>query len=1422
MALTDFIGTQNIETGLTLRVDRYNKFRLTRKHSREGVHVYILENEAQKQRIAVERPLFDQFRAILCQVVANTQNYIDKKLLFKEKPQFHFISDPQNPAQIVIQQLVASMGVQGSLTTSRDALPALMELLFDRRLQHPNDVLCRIVDYHKLFQFTFAEGSESITSNLALRKDILGDVVNFYPTHGRMGDEGRYLKEDDGATHEVKLRKEESDQKNDQKIFQSRLGDRHSDKRYQVDYERLFGSNSPDDAVLHGERSQKRERSTHFFPLPLMASEIKAFRKLPFRCEFATEDVAALRDTFLKDRDADLFVGFEMMDAVFKHHGRLKSYRFPLYYMHVTVKESNRQLYVEPSDNGRLYLNHVALANLVTQFSKQQEGDAIGDFFQTLLAQTIEVDKKLSRIQLTRMLPFDEDVYEKTREVLLGYQSESGLGGILGQLKLLGIECDLEAVYLYRMPKNVAPLTKAVEEDLDRITALALEYPDKYYESLLGQFLAPERDRRREMKPFCQSPMLPGALPNSTRQLIHKLNHNNVVLLEGPPGTGKTFTIQNLFLHCVNTGQRLLVVSDQKAAVHALVEKLVEYLFGKEVDSTQAKMFEQLWKTAIRVVDELPPPDTNLQGWLRLLRQMLAVDQWKEMEFADNGEDYAAKIRLLDGDMARMRHRLQQIIEHRMGQKASMPLRVAPKYAHDTTLSDIKGLTNYVELIKTHPEFANIMNKAIKHREWMAMSGLNGCHELFSFPEELGQAHQVMRAHERLLLHVLQTKPRSLQQFVSYLHQQPKTPLTAYLTRKWVEKFPPNSHWLFRSWRVFKSWWKHPLLSRCAKLLDIVQNQAALLERCSRVDKDVIEQIRFIHASFAPDGKDPLSLSLEVSRRILAGDREATNVFPAVQELLLELDRLQSKRDAYVKKQYVSVLTKISRRLFVKGEKNPTNLATKISALLDDLKNASHLDAAMGTWRELQQALYDAFPIWICRKQAVPFLLPCVSQSFDLVVVDEATQCRVDDALPLLFRARKIMVVGDEKQTVLAKNSSLDDYLYQEFELDEHLRNTQASGMKGGGSHIFALVKKIKQASVMLDEHYRCPPDIIQFSNRYVYHNELKIMQWGMDGSAPAVVIDWSEKKCSDSGKRYNGKFKGIETDMIDRFLAWVADTIKKIEKETGRPINMETDVALCYFLLKNEPYIKEVKSEWLRRLDRGTDVLDGAGAALQGKEREYIFFLWDINRGNMMAFRQGDMEDKRKGELNVLMSRPKRRAYHYLHRSFDHLDHRSASITDYLWTAYQNQSKKAERISRPPRATRPPRQPMAWTRSSAQVMEALLAETLKRYGTSTTRDASRYKVQPSVVVGDPKHRIDMMLVPKDNKGGTAASVAIIDLAGFAAHEHTAQDIVDYYFQLKRANPPIQPIFAFMNDLVDERGTAVQQLVQEIADKKVA
>ena len=276
---------------------------------------------------------------------------------------------------------------------------------------------------------------------------------------------------------------------------------------------------------------------------------------------------------------------------------------------------------------------------------------------------------------------------------------------------------------------------------------------------------------------------------------------------------------------------------------------------------------------------------------------------------------------------------------------------------------------------------------------------------------------------------------------------------------------------------------------------------------------------------------------------------------------------------------------------------------------------------------------------------------------------------------------------------------------------------------------------------------------------------------------------------------------------MVNRYMEYVAKSIKEIEKSTGKRINVETDVALCYFLLKNEPYVKSIKHKFLRELNRGEEILDGAGAALQGKERDYIFYLWDITRYNMGAFKQGDDADKRKGELNVLMSRPKKKAFHYLHRNFDQLEHGRTNITNYLWRA----NTHGERQVNPARRERDV--------LDESLLGALLRFTVEQSGKRSIREVLQYirddqlDFREDIVVGDAGRVVDLIAFAKGNAENV---VGLVDLSGFGNEPNVGQSIVDYYFQLKRVSPGIDPVFVFPHELVDENGQTFRSLIQKL------
>ncbi|MGB1017768.1 MAG: AAA domain-containing protein [Chitinophagales bacterium] len=105
---------------------------------------------------------------------------------------------------------------------------------------------------------------------------------------------------------------------------------------------------------------------------------------------------------------------------------------------------------------------------------------------------------------------------------------------------------------------------------------------------------------------------------------------------------------------------------------------------------------------------------------------------------------------------------------------------------------------------------------------------------------------------------------------------------------------------------------------------------------------------------------------------------------------------------------------------------------------------------------------------------------------FDLLVIDEASQSDIASALPLIYRAKKVVVIGDSLQ--LPHISSVQAH-EQKFVLDK--LNLPINEYNYLNDSLFEKAKKVSNLAYLktgfLNEHFRCHPDIIGFSNRYYY-----------------------------------------------------------------------------------------------------------------------------------------------------------------------------------------------------------------------------------------------------------------------------------------------------------------------------------------------
>jgi hypothetical protein len=1408
------------------RHDRYNRFRITRFKDPLGLDVYVLENQGRDEAIAIPRELFDKFR----EAVAKVCNRKNKTLVesdfsvhvfFRTQTRYTIAPKKSRDTEWHIQEHNPAARSTGSISVSFRAMPTLKSLLFSPKVRHGNDLLDRICTYHKLFQFSFQEESESITSDLIVRKDILSHVDKYLPGLGKQQNDTKLEGSKDNMSSAV-FRLRESDTRF-QTTFKSKLGERTAHPDYKVDYDTLFDSRKTKESAKSPKTADDRSKWTdniktaHSIALPIVAGEVKAFPGKPYRADFGVEDMATLRSSFLVDRDSDFFLGVEILDCVYKKGSGLKTFQFPLYYLPVSIEESGRRLTLYPKSD-RIFLNHLAIANTVETFSSKRS-DPLWPFFDTLMNQTFDVDGLLGRVMVMRRLPFSEEVFQKVREILIGFPGENGKGGLFGDLHIRGIECDLETVCLYKSPKPTSPTIWALDNDLDYIGRVSKNDPEQFYQSLLGNFLAPESGfRSLKDDSFSFPNWCPGPLPKSTRRLLNQLDNNDLVLLEGPPGTGKTYTIANLVIHAIAAGKRVLVVSDKQAAIQAVKERLEQHFESQNMEAPDAKRLSEAWQAAVRVVDNIPSVNTPLPDWVNQLREMLAIDRLRDMDWPELDSKIGTELQEIDDAIAEITESIDSTLKgvFQFRAKSAMSKEFAENSKEKTTeiqnaIAFIHRLNDGAQLEGLTVDLKTFVIDLIEKWEWLRDYETLVKSPLFAIPRTAREVKTQLDILHRALAFVVdleQDMPGSYTKWSTLLSKSPSLDLARHLEAIWHATFQDNEGQMRRCVRYLATWIQHPLIPHVATLSDAIVTQIGLLKQFDKLNTDIWKQLRAIHYEATWEPKTGESITLDAFRFF---KETSDNKIMSVMDRLQRVETLQTERNRLINRQLVGRLGAIARLLFLSKSRGGTNLHTKLLAILDDLATFASLEKGWPVLRDLQQALYKSFPIWICRKRAVSFLFPCIENSFDIIVVDEATQCRVDDALPLLFRARKLIAVGDERQTVLAKESAVDDYLFRDFDLDEHLRTTGARNIKGGGSHLFGLIKRIKQASVILDEHYRCAPDIIQYSNRYVYDNELNTMQWTMKDAPQTVVVDTSEFNAPKSTRQKSGKYRGVETEMVDRFLDYVAKTIAEIEKQTRTRVDVEKEVALCYFLLKNEVYIEDVKAAFLKKVNRGYDILHGAGAALQGKERNYIFYLWDITRTNMKAFKQGDDPTKRKGELNVLMSRPKRRAYHFLHRDFSSLSHSQCSIADFLWRRANNEPSLAKDSNNETAVSK-------YTMFHQVLFNTMLKKFFKHELPQSNRNYLDRNVQYTVSVGDTSKHVDIMILPRKRQRNKRLSLGLIDLDQFSLCTHPAEDVIDYYFQLKRAQPAIHPIFFASYELWDTTSPTYALVLQAILD----
>lgn len=125
-----------------------------------------------------------------------------------------------------------------------------------------------------------------------------------------------------------------------------------------------------------------------------------------------------------------------------------------------------------------------------------------------------------------------------------------------------------------------------------------------------------------------------------------------------------------------------------------------------------------------------------------------------------------------------------------------------------------------------------------------------------------------------------------------------------------------------------------------------------------------------------------------------------------------------------------------------------------------------------------------AIPAWIMPMFRVTESIKPDKEIFDVVIVDESSQSG-PDALSLFYLAKKCIIVGDDQQI------SPEDIGIDQQEIDKlielYLNDLPLKKTYGLQSSLFTHAQIRYKSRVVLQEHFRCVPEIIQFSNQLCY-----------------------------------------------------------------------------------------------------------------------------------------------------------------------------------------------------------------------------------------------------------------------------------------------------------------------------------------------
>ncbi len=243
--------------------------------------------------------------------------------------------------------------------------------------------------------------------------------------------------------------------------------------------------------------------------------------------------------------------------------------------------------------------------------------------------------------------------------------------------------------------------------------------------------------------------------------------------------------------------------------------------------------------------------------------------------------------------------------------------------------------------------------------------------------------------------------------------------------------------------------------------------------------------------------------------------------------------------------------------------------------------------------------LMEAFPCWCITTYAISGSLPLKPGLFDVAIIDEASQCDIASCFPVLFRAKKAVIVGDDKQ--LPHLSFLEKAKEQSFFCQYGIPDKYQLMWRFRTNSMFDLANYYSMNPVLLDEHFRCLPPVINFSNNEFYGGRMKIMRKNNNNIKALELV------CVPDGKIESDATKNLPE--VEALVAKLQEII--LEDERKNPDKPVTIGIVSPFRAQVEQLKTSVARVISNYMIKKHCIEIGTAHTFQGDERDIILASW-------------------------------------------------------------------------------------------------------------------------------------------------------------------------------------------------------------------